>query len=141
MDNTNNLIRQLPVSIEAEQALLGSIIVNPDSFDKVGGMISTEDFYLEEHKHIYAALLKMYAQNKTIDVVTLVNALVENGDRDEAGGVQYITLAVVRFGGSLFTDLCRNLTNLLFINSLNYNCCCCGNLECDSIFFFEGDTV
>ena len=92
MDNTNNLIRQLPVSIEAEQALLGSIIVNPDSFDKVGGMISTEDFYLEEHKHIYAALLKMYAQNKTIDVVTLVNALVENGDRDEAGGVQYITL-------------------------------------------------
>ena len=80
MDNTSNLIRQMPVSIEAEQALLGSIIVNPDAFDKVGGLISTDDFYLEEHKHIYAALLSMYAQNKTIDVVTLVNALVENGD-------------------------------------------------------------
>ena len=51
MDNTNNLIRQMPVSIEAEQALLGSIIVNPDSFDKIGGMISTDDFYLEEHKN------------------------------------------------------------------------------------------
>ena len=92
MDNTSNLIRQMPVSIEAEQALLGSIIVNPEAFDKIGAMISTEDFYLEEHKHIYAALLKMYAQSKTIDVVTLVNALVENGDRDEAGGIQYITL-------------------------------------------------
>ncbi len=92
MDNNSNLIRQMPVSIEAEQALLGSIIVNPEAFDKIGGMISTEDFYLEEHKHIYAALLKMYAQSKTIDVVTLVNALVENGDRDEAGGIQYITL-------------------------------------------------
>ena len=92
MDNTSNLIRQMPVSIEAEQALLGSIIVNPDAFDKVGGLISTDDFYLEEHKHIYAALLSMYAQNKTIDVVTLVNALVENGDRDEAGGIQYVTL-------------------------------------------------
>lgn len=92
MDNTSNLIRQMPVSIEAEQALLGSIIVNPDAFDKVGGLISTDDFYLEEHKHIYEALLKMYAQNKTIDVVTLVNALVENGDRDEAGGIQYVTL-------------------------------------------------
>ena len=91
MDN-QSIIRQLPVSIEAEQALLGSIIVSPDSFDKIGGMITTEDFYLDEHKHIFAALLSMYSKNKTIDVVTLVNALVENGDRDEAGGVQYITL-------------------------------------------------
>ena len=88
----NSIIRQLPASIEAEQALLGSIIVSPDSFDKISGTISTEDFYLDEHKHIYSALLSMYAKNKTIDVVTLVNALVENGDRDEAGGVQYITL-------------------------------------------------
>lgn len=91
MDSTN-LMRQMPVSIEAEQALLGSIIVSPDAFDKVGGLINSEDFYLDEHKHIYTALLKMYAHNKTIDVVTLVNALVENGDRDEAGGVQYISL-------------------------------------------------
>lgn len=94
MDSSSNLIKQVPVSIEAEQALLGSILVNPEAFDKIGGMISADDFYVAEHKHIYTALLKMYAQNKTIDVVTLVNALVEMGDRDEAGGVQYITLLV-----------------------------------------------
>ncbi len=88
----SNSIRQMPVSVEAEQALLASIIVNPDSFDKVSGMITSEDFYLDEHKHIYSTLLKMYAQNKTIDLVTLVNSLVENGYRDEAGGIQYITL-------------------------------------------------
>ena len=92
MDVSSSLLRQMPVSVEAEQALLGSIIVSPDAFDKIGGMISAEDFYVEEHKHIYSALLKMYSQNKTIDAVTLVNCLVENGDRDEAGGVQYITL-------------------------------------------------
>ncbi|MBQ8303176.1 MAG: replicative DNA helicase [Clostridia bacterium] len=92
MDSPSSFIRQMPVSIEAEQALLGSIIVSPGAFDKIGGFISAEDFYVEEHKHIYSALLKMYAQNKTIDVVTLVNALVEIGDRDEAGGIQYITL-------------------------------------------------
>ena len=92
MDSSSSIIKQMPVSVEAEQALLGSIIVNPDSFDKVGGMISAEDFYVEEHKHIFNALLKMYAQSKTIDVVTLVNALVENGDRDQAGGIQYISL-------------------------------------------------
>ncbi len=90
--DTNSLIKQLPVSVEAEQALLGAIIVNPGCFDKIGGIISAEDFYVEEHKHIYAALLKMYSESKTIDIVTLVNTLVECGDRDEAGGVQYITL-------------------------------------------------
>lgn len=92
MDSQSILMRQMPVSIEAEQALLGSIIVSPDAFDKIGGLITAEDFYVEEHKHIYSALIKMYSQNKTIDVVTLVNALVEMGDRDEAGGIQYITL-------------------------------------------------
>lgn len=91
MDNSS-LIRQMPVSVEAEQALLGAIIVSPDAFDKIGGMITTEDFYVAEHQHIYSALLKMYSQNKTIDVVTLVNTLVEMGDCDEAGGIQYITL-------------------------------------------------
>ena len=92
MDTNNSFMKQMPVSVEAEQALLGSIIVSPDAFDKIGGIITAEDFYVEEHKHIYTALIKMYSQNKTIDVVTLVNALVEMGDRDEAGGVQYITL-------------------------------------------------
>ena len=91
MDN-NSIVRQMPVSIEAEQALLGSIIINPECFDKVGGIISVDDFYLEEHKHIYSALMKMYTQSKMIDTVTLVNTLVEEGDRDEAGGIQYISL-------------------------------------------------
>ncbi len=88
---TNGIIKQMPMSIEAEQALLGSLIISPESFDKVGGFITTDDFYLAEHRHIYAALLKMYTQSKVIDTVTLVNALVEEGDRDEAGGVQYIS--------------------------------------------------
>ena len=91
MEN-NSLIRQVPVNIEAEQALLGAVIIDPDAFDKVSGMIGVEDFYVEEHKHIYSALLKMYAQSKQIDTVTLVNSLVEAGDRDEAGGIQYISL-------------------------------------------------
>ncbi len=85
-------IKQMPVSVEAEQALLGSIIIKPEAFDKIGGIISPEDFYLPEHRHIYAAIVKMFMQSKVIDPVTLVNALVEQGDRDEAGGIQYISL-------------------------------------------------
>lgn len=91
MDN-NSIVKQMPISVEAEQALLGSLIINPESFDKVAGFITANDFYLEEHKHIYSALVKMYNQSKVIDAVTLVNTLVEEGDRDEAGGIQYISL-------------------------------------------------
>ena len=85
-------MRQVPVSIEAEQALLGSILIRPDAFDKVAGKIQPEDFYLPEHQHIYEALIRMFMQSRVIDTVTLVNALVEQGDRDESGGIQYLSL-------------------------------------------------
>ncbi|MBQ8289823.1 MAG: replicative DNA helicase [Clostridia bacterium] len=82
----------MPVAIDAEQAFLGAVIKKPDAFDTVGGMLTRDDFYLEEHKHIYDAVTKMYNESRTIDPVTLVNALVESGIRDQAGGIQYITL-------------------------------------------------
>ena len=90
--DSSSIIRQMPVAIEAERALLGAIIIKPESFDLIGGMISKEDFYVPEHQHIFSALSSMYTQSKIIDTVTLINALVEAGDRDEAGGVQYISL-------------------------------------------------
>lgn len=92
MEDNSSIIKQMPVSIEAEQAFLGSIIRKPDLFDSVGGMLTVEDFYLEEHKHIFLSLTKMYTESKTIDPVTLANSLVESGDRDQAGGIQYIAL-------------------------------------------------
>ena len=85
-----NTIRQMPISVEAEQALLGSIIVKPDSFDKIGAMITAEDFYLVEHQHIFGAIVQMFNASRVIDPVTLVNTLVEMGDRDQAGGIAYI---------------------------------------------------
>ena len=90
--DSSSIVKQMPVAIEAEQALLGALIIKPDSFEKIGGMVSAEDFYLEEHKHIYSALMRMYSESRRIDTVTLVNALVEAGDRDESGGIQYISL-------------------------------------------------
>ena len=90
--DSSSIVKQMPVSIEAEQALLGALIIKPDSFEKIGGIVNAEDFYLEEHKHIYSALMRMYSESRRIDTVTLVNALVEAGDRDESGGIQYISL-------------------------------------------------
>jgi len=46
----SSLVRQMPFSVEAEQALLGAIIYKPELFDAVGGIICADDFYLEEHR-------------------------------------------------------------------------------------------
>ncbi len=92
MEDTSLSMNKMPISIEAEQAFLGSIIRKPDAFDAVGGMLTAEDFYLDEHKHIFLSLTKMYTESKTIDPVTLANDLVESGFRDQAGGIQYILL-------------------------------------------------
>ena len=56
MEDNSLSMNKMPISIEAEQAFLGSIIRKPDAFDAVGGMLTAEDFYLDEHKHIVYAV-------------------------------------------------------------------------------------
>jgi len=82
----------MPISIEAEQAVLGAILIKPESLDLIGGMLVADDFYLEEHKRIFEAIIRMYTQSKTIDTVTLVNELSSVGGRTQESSVQYISL-------------------------------------------------
>ncbi len=89
--DSSSIIRKMPIAVDAEKALLGAIIIKPELFDVIGGIISAKDFYIVEHQQIFSAISKMYSESKIIDLVTLVNALVELGKVDEAGGVQYIT--------------------------------------------------
>lgn len=92
MDKSALSVKQMPVALEAEQAFLGSIIRKPEAFDAVGGMLTADDFYLEEHKHIYNCITKMYTESRTIDPVTLANDLSQSGYRDQTGGIQYVAL-------------------------------------------------
>ena len=92
MDISSQLIKQMPVSIEAEQAVLGSIISKPESFDSVAGMLSADDFYLEDHKKIFATIVAMYTASKTIDTVTLLNAMAEENGKDRETNIQYLSL-------------------------------------------------
>ena len=82
--------RRLPVSIESEQAVLGSILIRPDSFEEIAGLLDSEDFSLDEHKKIYATMRSMFLSSRNIDTVTLVNTLVQDGVYSESGGVEYI---------------------------------------------------
>lgn len=83
--------KRLPVSVEAEQSVLGSILLKPaESFEAIAGLLTADDFYVKEHQLIFSAMQEMFLTSSQIDTVTLVNKLVENGVRDESGGIQYI---------------------------------------------------
>ncbi|MBO5790122.1 MAG: replicative DNA helicase [Clostridia bacterium] len=88
----SELLKRVPVSVEAEQSVLGSLLIDPaEGFEKISGILSSDDFYINEHRVLFLAMQEMFLANQEIDTVTLVNKLVENGDRDEGGGLQYIT--------------------------------------------------
>ena len=85
-----DLVRKLPFSLIAEQSLLGSILVDPESLNDITEMISANDFYLSEHSQIYTAMHELFIINKEIDVVTLIDMLVSKGIYSKSGGEDYI---------------------------------------------------
>ncbi|MBQ0092694.1 MAG: replicative DNA helicase [Clostridiales bacterium] len=82
-------IRRMPFSIEAEQAILGTIILDPERFGEIA-FLSAEDFYLEQHQLIYLALTDMFIDSKTIDSVTLINKLTQSGKYTEGDAGKYV---------------------------------------------------
>lgn len=83
----------LPYSIEAEQAVLGSIIIDPDCINVVTPVLKEEHFYKSEHREIYRTLRDMLESGgRSIDFISLLEQLKRNGVYDEAGGKAYLTL-------------------------------------------------
>ena len=81
-----------PYSIEAEQAVLGSIIIDPECLNLVATQLKEEYFYLKEHREIYKTLRNMLELGgRAIDFVSLLEQLKRNGVYDDAGGKAYLT--------------------------------------------------
>ncbi len=86
-------IRKMPYSVEAEQAILGTIIMDPQRYDEVS-YLSAEEFYLEQHKQIFAAMTTMFLSSRNIDLVTLITTLTQMGTYTEGDAGKYIKLLV-----------------------------------------------
>lgn len=80
-----------PHSIDAEKALLGSIILENNTIPNIAPHIVPSDFYSNQHQHIFKAILKIYKANKDIDLVTLSTALDKQEILDAIGGTAYLT--------------------------------------------------
>ncbi len=84
--------KRMPFSLDAEQSVLASIMIDPSCMDSLAAIINADDFYLSEHREIFSVMQRMYLKSKNIDVVTLINELTVSGVYDEAGGREYLRL-------------------------------------------------
>ena len=81
-----------PYSLEAEQAILGSIIIDPKCLTEIAVLIEAEYFYIPQHKEIYSAMSSMYELSQAIDFVSLLEKLKKDNVYDEAGGKEYLMI-------------------------------------------------
>lgn len=84
--------RSLPCALEAEQSVLGAILIDPNCFSDLTDIIRREDFYLAEHGEIFDAMYDLFAKNREIDLVTLIDTLVSRGVYNEEESKKYIKI-------------------------------------------------
>jgi replicative DNA helicase len=83
-------LRVPPHSIEAEQSVLGSLLLDNQTWDNVADLLTSSDFYRHEHQLIFVALSVLINANKPADVLTVYEHLKEQGAHDECGGLGYL---------------------------------------------------
>jgi len=79
-----------PNSIQAEQAVLGGLMLDNEGWDKVAEHVSEEDFYRKEHRYIFRAISQLAAKMDPFDVVTVSEMLETMGEIDTVGGLAYV---------------------------------------------------
>lgn len=82
--------RRPPHNLEAEQSVLGAILIDQEAMTKIADIVSEHSFYDQRHQMIFKAIRQLYESNQPIDVVTLTAQLKKNKDLTAAGGAAYI---------------------------------------------------
>src|SRR5215472_6436016 len=83
-------LRVPPQSIEAEQSVLGGLLLDNGAWDRAADAVTETDFYRFEHKLIFNAIGTLIGANKPADVITVYEQLQTAGKADEAGGLTYL---------------------------------------------------
>ncbi|MGB5512698.1 MAG: replicative DNA helicase [Woeseiaceae bacterium] len=89
-----------PNSIEAEQALIGGLMLNAQAWDKVADVVVADDFYRKDHKLIFKAIGSLIEDGSPCDVVTVSEYLDGRGELEQAGGLEYLATLANETGGA-----------------------------------------
>lgn len=108
-----------PQNIEAEQSVLGAILLENDALPKALEIIEPDDFYKPSHRKIFLAMIELFEKNEAIDLITVSDLLRRKNELEEVGGVTYLsslasavpTAANIRYHSRIVKDkaLLRNL--------------------------------
>ncbi len=79
-----------PHSVEAEQSVLGGLLLDNSAFDRVGDVFSESDFYRDDHRRIYRHISRLIQMGKPADVVTVDESIKGSEDKDKTGGLVYL---------------------------------------------------
>lgn len=80
-----------PQNIEAEQAVLGAMLIDKEAIAKASEILTSSDFYREAHRVIFNAMLELYNKNEAVDMVTVTEILKRDNKLEDIGGLAYIT--------------------------------------------------
>jgi len=83
-------IRLPPHSLEAEQSLIGGILLDNTAWERVADLVNEADFYRDDHRRIYRHIAKLIDLGKPADVVTVFESLEKSGEAEQAGGIAYL---------------------------------------------------
>mgnify|MGYP000913903304 FL=1 len=83
-------LRIPPHSVEAEQSVLGGLLLDNTAYDKISDLVSESDFYRDEHRRIFRAIQRMLERAKPVDVVTVAEAIDAAGETEHTGGLAYL---------------------------------------------------
>ena len=94
MSPSTEVLKVPPQSIEAEQSVLGGLLLDNVSFDRIADQLGADDFYRREHRLIFSAIAGLCQESSPADVVTVAEYLEKRADLENAGGLAYLgTLA------------------------------------------------
>lgn len=96
--------RAIPANIEAERAVLGSLMIDPDAIIKVANYLRPEDFFRERHAWLYEAMRTLNERREPLDFVTIVDELERRERLEEIGGPAYLTDLIASTPTALYVD-------------------------------------
>lgn len=83
-------LRLPPHSVEAEQSVLGGLLLSNPAWDRIGDLVSEGDFYRADHRILWRTIVRLIEDNRPADVLTVAEALKLNGELDGVGGLAYL---------------------------------------------------
>jgi replicative DNA helicase len=89
-EGQTNGLRVPPHSVEAEQAVIGGLLLDNRAWETIADKLVEEDFYRHDHRLLFLAIRELESRNEPFDAVTLSQCLEKNGELDQAGGLPYL---------------------------------------------------